>query len=402
MIYLILAREIGPAMYGLFSSALATIMILSLLAGFGIPQVWLKFFGKEGWDAIRWIKPSLQFVGLTLIFITGLVLLLAWIQQNDKFTGNLLLLLIFFVSGYISVQLVSAKLQLEERYTLLSLWQLLPNFSRLLVVVICFYVLQLELNVIDIGIIYSTIGISLTLIALWELYKLVLGKIRLVGHKKPTNNATDIPKIREVIREAWPFGFAGIFAFIYIQSDIIMLKYLISDSEAGYYNVAFTILFAIMTIPTVIFSRYLSPKYHRWAHHDKDKFFQTFNRGNRIMVISGIGICLGVVVLSSYFIPLLFGDQYRPSVVMTDILAITIPFTFLAYSYGATLLTSEHMKLKVRLMGMVAVFNIVLNIILINGYGAIGAAISTVLSNVLLMLLYRHFTWKKVFDKNMA
>jgi O-antigen/teichoic acid export membrane protein len=45
LVYLILAREVGPTLFGLFSSAMATIMIFSLLAGFGVPQVWLKVFG---------------------------------------------------------------------------------------------------------------------------------------------------------------------------------------------------------------------------------------------------------------------------------------------------------------------------------------------------------------------
>ena len=48
IIYTVLARKIGPELFGLFSSALATITIFSLLAGFGVSKVWLKLFGKEG------------------------------------------------------------------------------------------------------------------------------------------------------------------------------------------------------------------------------------------------------------------------------------------------------------------------------------------------------------------
>src|SRR5690606_40033385 len=36
-----------------------------------------------------------------------------------------------FLFGNISVQLVSSKLQLEERYEVLALWQLAPNLLRL-------------------------------------------------------------------------------------------------------------------------------------------------------------------------------------------------------------------------------------------------------------------------------
>ncbi len=362
LIYLILAREIGPAQYGLFSSALAIVMILSLIAGFGIPQVWLKFFGQEGWHALRWVKPSLHFVGLSLILITAIVVSLSYFQKNDPLTAKLLLLLLFFVFGYISVRLISSKLQLEERYTLLSFWQLFPNFSRLLIVAACFYLFKIQLTIIEVGLIYAVVGVSLAIVAFWQLYKLLHGQIQLKGHVKPLELNSKIPRIKHVMSEAWPFGFAGIFAFIYIQSDIIMVKYLTGDSEAGYYNVAFTIIFAAMTIPTVLFSKFLSPKYHRWANHDKVRFYNTFKKGNRMMIISGLCILLVVLGLSQLVIPLLFGKEYDPSIKLTNILVFSIPFTFLSYSYGATLLTSEHMKLKVRLMGMVAIFNIVLNI----------------------------------------
>ncbi|MBD3842097.1 MAG: oligosaccharide flippase family protein, partial [Campylobacterales bacterium] len=45
IIYMILARHLGVEQFGVFSSALATITILSLFSGFGVSQSWLKHFG---------------------------------------------------------------------------------------------------------------------------------------------------------------------------------------------------------------------------------------------------------------------------------------------------------------------------------------------------------------------
>ena len=397
LIYTILARKIGPEHFGLFSTALATISIFSLLAGFGIPQVWLKLFGKEGWNAIRWVKPSLKFVVLTLVLVSLAVIGLTFIQKNDEVMNRLLLLLLFYIYGYIGIQLVSSKLQLEERYLYLTLWQLLPNLLRLILIAAGFYLLNYQLSVIDVAWIYGIIGIIFCVLATIELVALMREKVNLKGHKKTRQSFNTIPKLREVFKEAWPFGFAGLFAFIYIQSDIIMVRYLTGDAEAGYYNVAYTILFAIMTIPTILFSRFLIPKYHRWSNHDPDKFYSVFKKGNMTMAVLGIAILILVLVFSHLLITLLFGEDYAPSIALLNILGITIPFSFLAYSYGASLLTSEHMRIKVKLMGMVAVFNVVLNLFLIREVGAQGAAISTVLSNLLLALLYRRKARQLVF-----
>jgi O-antigen/teichoic acid export membrane protein len=397
LVYLILAREVGPTLFGLFSSAMATIMIFSLLAGFGVPQVWLKLFGKEGWGSIRWITPSLVFVGFTLLLITVIIVVLTFLGFNDTLTNNLLLLLLFFIYGYISVQLVSSKLQLEERYKLLTFWQMMPNFSRLVIIAAAYYLLKWQLSILDVGFIYAVIGLCFTIVAIIQLNRFRQGKVKLKGHENSDSVGTHAPTVKEVFNEAWPFGFAGLFAFIYIQSDLIMVKYLTGNTEAGYYNVAYTILSAIMTIPIILFSKFLIPKYHRWSNHNKEKFYSAYKKGNLAMLVSGVAIFLGVVLLSWFFIPLLFGREYIPSVQLLNILAVIIPFSFLSYSYGATLLTNEHMKLKVKLMGSVAIFNVILNFVLIPRYGGIGAAISTLLSNILLMLFYRHNARKRVF-----
>ncbi|MGK2862159.1 MAG: oligosaccharide flippase family protein, partial [Chitinophagaceae bacterium] len=342
--------------------------------------------------------PSLFFVAITLLLITLVVIGLTFVHKNDPLTSQLLLLLLFYVYGYISVQLVSSKLQLEERYALLTLWQMLPNSSRLLIIVIGYYVLEIQLSIINIGWIYALVGFFFTSIAAVQLVDLMRGKFRLIGHTNTFQENQESPAVKEVFKEAWPFGFAGLFAFIYIQSDIIMVKYISGDTEAGYYNVAFTILSAIMTIPTILFSKYLIPKYHRWSNHDKDRFYSTYKKGNLAMLVSGSCILAGVILLSWYFIPLLFGKEYEPSIILLNVLAVTIPFSFLAYSYGATLLTSEHMRLKVRLMGGVALFNVISNLIFIIWHGAIGAAVSTLLSYILLAFLYRYYARKKVFQ----
>ena len=68
------------------------------------------------------------------------------------------------------------------------------------------------------------------------------------------------------------------------------------------------------------------------------------------------------------------------------------------------LISFEVLKTKMFYMGLVALFNIVTNLFMIPEYGANGAAITTVLSAVLLNLLYfvgikRNFNgaiWKNV------
>jgi len=115
----VLARELTPSGYGVFAAALATTTVLGALAGFGVGGFWLKAFGAEGWGAVRWLTRSFRFVILSTT--VTLLLLVAWAAfgPHDESFRWLLYWLLPVIVGYLFIELVSAKLQLEERYNAL-------------------------------------------------------------------------------------------------------------------------------------------------------------------------------------------------------------------------------------------------------------------------------------------
>jgi O-antigen/teichoic acid export membrane protein len=107
----------------------------------------------------------------------------------------------------------------------------------------------------------------------------------------------------------------------------------------------------------------------------------------------GIGIA-GFLVAAFYWIAsdmlvvFLFGESYASSAAILRVLALSIPAIFVSYSLGAILMTRDNMKTKTYFMGIVALFNIVANLFMIPEFGAQGAAITTLMSAVLLLTLY--------------
>jgi O-antigen/teichoic acid export membrane protein len=155
----------------------------------------------------------------------------------------------------------------------------------------------------------------------------------------------------------------------------------------------------LLLIPSVLFGKYLLPKYHRWANKDRIKFYKAYKKGNQLMLISGLFILIVLVVSSKNLVPIVFGESFSKAVILVNILAFSIPVSFVSYSVGATLVTKNHMKYKVKLMGSVALLNVLLNLFLIPNYGAKGAAFATIISNILLFVLYLISVKKMVFNK---
>ncbi len=394
----ILARNFSLSEYGIFSSAFALVALLIPLAGFGISKYWLKVFGLEGWSANRWMIPSFYFISLTVLLSTLSLCAWAIFGLHDEIMTNILFILSLYLIGQTSIELVSSKLQLEEEYTKLALWQFFPHFGRFLGVLLLLFVFKNNVTIVSIAIVYAIIAIVLCLIAFVQLKIMLESRLNLKGHGlKDDDTNRESPSVLAVLSNVWPFGLAGIFHMIYFQSDIVLTKYITGAEAAGIYNVAFIIIVAVYLFPNVIYQKFLLPKFHRWAHHDRDKFYKIYKKGNFIMLIAGMLFMIGVFGLADFMLSFLFGPKYEGSIAILHILAIAIPIHFVATSVGATLVTSDHMKRKVYYMGFVAIVNIVLNLVLIPKYGANGAAIATVSSEFVLLSIYYVAANKIVF-----
>lgn len=401
-IQLVLARSLSSDEFGLFSSVMNMVMVVVPIAGFGVAQFWLKAFGEEGWLATRWFPASFKF---TLITSMGaLLMLIFWAigGPHDSITRNLIICLSFYVLGQIAIELVSSKYQLEEEYIKLAWWQLLPHMVRFFLLASFLIFLGLDLSVIEIGYMYSCVAVFFFIIGMRILFAMYHGRFLLSGHGiRPAvkSKEVDFPKVGEVLTSAWPFGLAAFSNLIYYQSDIVLVKYYAGDASAGTYSVSFTVMAAFYLLPGVIYQKYLLPKMHRWANLRVEKLYEIYRVGNYIMLALGMLLSITLWVISGDLIGLLFGERYEESARILKVLAFSAPIIFMAFSTGATLVTRENMRLKVTYMLMVAGLNVVLNILFIPEYGAIGAAYTTLVSNAALLLLYYRGAQKHVFGR---
>lgn len=393
----LLARQLGPADFGMFAASLATVVLVTPLAGFGIAQFWLKAFGQEGRGAVRWLPGSFRFT--TSSTLTTMAALFAWalLGPNDDSSRNLLLMLVWCVPGQMVVELVSGMLQLEARYTALTYWQLATHFTRL--TLICAAYLALGGPVLQqSAAIYALVSLTLCLFGIRQLRRMGGEQLVVHGHVEQSQPLADtIPTTGEVIANAWPFGLAGLFYLIYFQSDIILIKHMVGEKSAGFYNVAFTVMTAVYLFPGVIYQKFLLPKIHRWAHHDKKMFYRVYWQGNIGMTLLGLVAMVAIWLTMPWIIPILFGPSYDESIGFLKILAFAAPIRFLATSIGATLVTQENMKRKIKYMGSAAIANVMLNLISIPTFGAEAAAVVTVFCEILILFLYYFSAKKNVF-----
>ena len=396
----VLARQFGPTDFGAFAAVLGTVTLVTPLASFGLGSFWLRAFGNEGWRGVRWLRSSLRYSMLTTVLAISVLCTWAEFGPHDATVRGILFVLSAYLLGQVAVELVSAKLQLEERYFGLALWQMLPQFLRLSSVLILAFAIENFMSLCGIAIAYAFVSVVIFGYGTILLLRMYKGRFDLKGHGADPVEICTISKTTGILQlagQSWPFGLAGLFYLIYFQSDIILLKYIKGDEAAGIYNIAFVIMGAVYILPSVIYQKFLMPKLHRWAEHDESTFRRVYRFGNRLMLLLGVIAMVTIWLLTPWGVPYLFGDSYIAAVFPLSILALAAPARFIASSAGAVLATRHHMINKIYIMGMAAVINVVLNLIFIPVYGIYGAVVATVATEFLLMFTMQIYAKKYVF-----
>jgi len=392
MVQVILARVLGAEQFGVFAAALATVTLLAPFAGFGIAGYWLNVYGREGWQARRWLPGSFHFLILSTSVVLSLVPIWAWLGPHDSLTRWLLVILAVHILGQTAVALTSAKYQLEGQHARLASWQFIPHLLRFMGIgALILLIGRSQIQAIHVAMVFAAVALALLSFGAYQMVQMARGWFALEGHGASTL-IMDAPKGRpgvlDVMSASWPFGLAGIFYLIYFQCDIILVKYLVDETAAGIYNVAFVVMAAVYLFPSVVFQKFLLPKLHRLAHHDTDKLYQMYRFGNAIMLAAGLTAMVLLWLIVPILLPWLFGEEYRGAISLLMILAVAAPFKFLASSAGAILTTRDFVHVKVRIMGGAAVLNVIMNLLLIPQFGAAGAAVTTVFTEFMLSIIF--------------
>ncbi|NYT11840.1 MAG: flippase [Methanomassiliicoccales archaeon] len=195
---------------------------------------------------------------------------------------------------------------------------------------------------------------------------------------------------KRIIYLALPFTVTILFGIIYLQIDIVMLSIMKGDAPAGWYKAATTLIYSLVFIPEV-FGYAIFPVMSRLFISSKELLRRLLERSMKYLFMIGLPIAILTVAVSGEIIPFLYGEEYEPTIMILQILALYLPLRFMNHATGYTLSSTDRQSRRAISAILAAVFNVCLNLILIPIYGANGAAMATVATEVVLFSFYYLF-----------
>jgi O-antigen/teichoic acid export membrane protein len=171
----------------------------------------------------------------------------------------------------------------------------------------------------------------------------------------------------------------------------VLLSVLAGDKYVGLYQIAFKIIFALQFLP-MAFIASLYPAFADYWSKNRKQLVITFERAMNYLVIISLPISAGIITLADKII-VVFRSEYLAAVLPLQIIIAALLFNFINFPIGSLLNACDRQKINTINMGITVTASILLNLLLIPYFqsaynnGAIGASITVVATNFLMVLL---------------
>ena len=175
---------------------------------------------------------------------------------------------------------------------------------------------------------------------------------------------------------------SGLMVSVYATTDKLMLERMLGTDSVAFYTTAVSISTAwTFLLEAVVDSMYPSVV----QAHGKDR--SLFERRNRqlyaLVLYASIGVSLVICLLSRPIIGILYGEAYLPSVAPLRIVVWYTAFSYLGVARNAWMVCENRQKYLKYLYISAAAINVVLNFALLPLWGAAGAALASLLTQIM-------------------
>lgn len=374
---LLTARYLGPANYGLINYAGAYTAFFSSICTLGINSVLVKEFVDHPDEEGMVIGTTLLLRALSSAFSACTVIAISsFVDAGEKTT--------------ICIVVLSSIGMVFHIFETFNYW-----FQRRLESKVTAKATLIAYAVSSAYKIYLlATGKSVAYFALiTSIDYLCLGVILFAEYKKSNGQALTFSWNygKSLLSRSCHFILPGLMVSIYGQTDKLMLKQMIGEAEIGYYATAVSLCgMWCFILKAVIDSVY--PSIMEAAKNGNESLFKKRNvQLYAIVFYVSMVVSLGFTVLAKPLIYIMYGESYLPAVNPLRIVTWYTAFSYLGVARNAWIVSKNKQKYLFAIYAASAVANVVLNCLLIPILGASGAAIASLVAQILTTLVVPFF-----------
>ena len=363
-----IVRYLGPEQFGLLSFATAFTALFGAFATLGLQGIVVRDIVRNPNCAPETLGTTaiLQLIGGIAAYLLVLVAI-TYLRPDDSIARTIVAMLgstMLLKASEISVYWFESKVL--SKYIV---WVKNGVFLVFAIVKVILILQQASLNAFVWTMLAEAVVVAIILLGVLSKYGVLLTKFRV-----------SIKRAKSLLKDSWPLLFSSVSITIYLQIDKIMLGHMIGDGAVGIYSVALLISELWYFIPTVIVASTF-PAIIESKKRSEKQYYARLQKLFDLMIVISVGLALLTTFLSTSIVILLFGEAYRDAGIILSIHIWAAVFVFLGVASSQWFLAEGRQVLSLQQTVIGAFMNVALNLWLIPVYGAVGAALATLISH---------------------
>jgi len=379
------ARMLGVTGWGIFSYAISVSSLLMIFSDIGIGDLVMREMAKKKKEYQTFISTALMLKIIILLVSTLLVIFISPFISHIPEARTLfpiVALVLFFDSMRelgLSINRASEKMERD---------MVVKTITNAVIFVLGIILLKIKLTPESVAIAYavgSAIGFIVIAIIIRKEIKPLISKI-------------DNKLFKLVIKTTWPFALITLIGTILGNVDIYMLGIWKNSAEIGLYTSVQRIQQFIIIIPSTI-AIAVFPLMARLANTDNKQFKMILEKTLSLIMLIGLPASLGGIILAGQLVPLIFGQGYLGAIPILRILMLMLLISFPIFSLSNAIVAYNKQKKLVLAYLFGIIVNIILNIILVPKFGAVGSAITSFFSTTIITyIIWRELQFIQPFS----
>nr|WP_296866665.1 flippase [uncultured Methanobrevibacter sp.] len=377
---IVIARYLGVSDYGIMGFAISLTGILGFTLDFGISTHIVRHIATDINSAPKYLGNAIPLKSIFAIVTLLFTLIILILMKSDELTITITLLFTIEMIIKSFIGIINGSFQAFEEGKYQGIGNTILNILLLIFILISIFS--------DLGLYGITFSYILAnfIALIYEYY--VLNKL-IFKPKFELNKAF----CKNITLASIPFAVGAILYTLYYSIDVVMLTKLVGNYATGIYNATYKLI-SVLNLFYGVYGAVIFPVMSKFYKNDKKLLTVSFEKSIKYLMLIIIPLALATMFYSTDIIHLIYGHEYDAA---SSVLSILIWTVCLLFVNGACnyLLNSSHKEVTVtKIYGIAALFNIILNFIMIPYFSYDGAAITTVLSDLLIMILQLYVIYK--------
>jgi O-antigen/teichoic acid export membrane protein len=372
-VVVLLARSGGPVALGIVQFALTLTGLLPFY--YGVPTLLAREVARRPADARRWVETGLLLAAVLAVVFTALLSAGALLIGASRET---LLSLVVAAIGMGFDGLARVLFAAFWAWERLDLETVVTGVQESAYLVGTAVVLWQGGGPVEVLAVFAG---SRALGAGWAWF--VVGR-HLGGVPVPRSGLGSFPR---TIRRCTPFAISDTWMLTYARFDAVLLGFWKGPAAVGLYQAATNLVLYFNVIPRSI-NRALFPRMGRAWPADPARFRRLRDLSLRLVALVGVPITIASLLLAPRTVDLLYGPEFAPVVLTYQLLVVVIPVRMLGHTFSLSLAATDRQNQRTIAVTVVAVLNIGLNCYAIPRWSYLGAAVTSVICEVALLIGY--------------